>query len=56
MNRSRVMTLENVGAAMVAVLVIVAIFAPWLAPHDPTIVVAPTFGDPGTPSLVFPIA
>ncbi|HWN57898.1 MAG TPA: ABC transporter permease [Methylomirabilota bacterium] len=55
MNRRRVMTLENVGAAMVAVLVIVAIFAPWLAPHDPTIVVAPTFGDPGTPSLAFPL-
>ena len=55
MNRRRVMTLENVGAAMVAVLVIVAIFAPWLAPHDPTIVVAPTFGDPGTPSLAFPM-
>ena len=55
MNRGRIMTLENVGAAMVAVLVIVAIFAPWLAPHDPTIVVAPTFGDPGTPSLAFPM-
>src|SRR4029077_13619571 len=35
--------------------VIVAIFAPWLPPHHPTIVVAPTFGDPGTPSLAFPM-
>jgi peptide/nickel transport system permease protein len=55
MNSRRAITLEKVGAAMVAVLVIVAIFAPWLAPHDPTIVVAPTFGDPGAPSLAFPM-
>ena len=40
---------------MVAVLVIVAVFAPWLAPHDPTRAVAPTFGDPGAPSLAFPL-
>ena len=55
MNIRRRITLETVGAAMVAVLVIVAIFAPILAPHDPTVVVAPTFGDPGAPSLAFPM-
>jgi ABC-type dipeptide/oligopeptide/nickel transport system permease subunit len=55
MNLRRCVTLETVGAAMVTVLVIVAIFAPMLAPHDPTIVVAPTFGDPGAPSLKFPM-
>ena len=31
MNRSRVMTLENVGAAMVAVLVIVVLFVAYLS-------------------------
>ena len=36
-------------------LVAIAIFAPWLAPHDPTRAVAPTFGDPGAPSLAFPM-
>src|ERR1700691_628582 len=55
MNLRRFVTLETVGAAMVALLVIVALFAPILAPHDPTIVVAPTFGDPGAPSLAFPM-
>jgi len=55
MNLRRYITLETVGAAMVTVLVIVAVFAPILAPHDPTIVVAPTFGDPGAPSLKFPM-
>ena len=55
MNIRRHVTLETVGAAMVAVLVIVAVFAPMLAPHDPTIVVAPTFGDPGAPSHAFPM-
>src|ERR1700723_3151344 len=55
MNIRRFVTLETVGAAMVTVLVIVAVLAPVLAPHDPTIVVAPTFGDPGAPSLKFPM-
>jgi peptide/nickel transport system permease protein len=40
---------------MVASLFLIAIFAPWLAPHDPTRAVAPTFGDPGAPSLAFPM-
>jgi peptide/nickel transport system permease protein len=55
MKLARLFTLEGVGAAMVASLLLVAIFAPWLAPHDPTRAVAPTFGDPGAPSLAFPM-
>ena len=55
MNLRRFVTLETVGAAMVTLLVLVAVFAPMLAPHDPTIVVAPTFGDPGAPSRAFPM-
>ena len=55
MNLRRMFTLETIGAAMVASLMLVAIFAPWLAPHDPTRAVAPTFGDPGAPSLAFPM-
>src|SRR6266403_429183 len=47
--------METVGAAMVLVLALVAIFAPLLAPHDPTRAVAPTFGDPGAPSRTFPL-
>jgi peptide/nickel transport system permease protein len=56
MSRARdIIRLENVGAAMVAILLAVAIFAPWLAPHDPARAVAATFGDPGAPSLAFPM-
>jgi peptide/nickel transport system permease protein len=56
MSRARsIFTLENAGAAMVLALVAVAAFAPWLAPHDPTRAVAATFGDPGAPSLAFPM-
>jgi peptide/nickel transport system permease protein len=47
--------IETLGAAMVISLLIVAIFAPWLAPHDPTRAVAATYGDPGAPSLAFPM-
>ncbi len=43
------------GGAMVASLLIVALLAPVLAPHDPTRAVAPTYGDPGAPSLAFPL-
>ena len=55
MNGRRLLTLEGVGATMVASLFVIAIFAPLLAPHDPTRAVAPTFGDPGAPSLAFPM-
>ena len=47
--------LELVGAVMVLGLVIVAVFAPVLAPHSPTRAVAATYGDPGAPSLAFPM-
>jgi peptide/nickel transport system permease protein len=56
MSRAReYLTLENAGAAMVLTMIAVAIFAPWLAPHDPTRAVAATFGDPGAPSRAFPM-
>jgi peptide/nickel transport system permease protein len=55
MSRRRFLTLEGIGALMVASMLLVAIFAPWLAPHDPTRAVAPTFGDPGAPSIAFPM-
>ena len=55
MNVRRIGKLELVGAAMVLGLVIVAVFAPVLAPHDPTRAVAATYGDPGAPSLAFPM-
>jgi peptide/nickel transport system permease protein len=55
MSIRRLFTLEGVGAAMVASLIVVAILAPWLAPYDPTRAVAPTFGDPGAPSIAFPM-
>ncbi len=55
MRRRAFFTLEGIGAAMVASLLAIAIFAPWLAPHDPTRAVAPTFGDPGAPSIAFPM-
>jgi peptide/nickel transport system permease protein len=55
MKAGSIVRLETIGAAMVASIAVVAIFAPLLAPHDPTIVVAPTFGDPGAPSLAFPM-
>jgi peptide/nickel transport system permease protein len=47
--------METAGAAMVATLIIVAIAAPILAPHDPARAVAATFGDPGRPSRAFPL-
>jgi peptide/nickel transport system permease protein len=55
MKQRRGGTLATVGAAMVASLVVVAICAPMLAPHDPTRAVAPTYGDPGAPSAAFPM-
>src|SRR5271167_2653145 len=47
--------MEAIGAVMVLSLLIIALFAPVLAPHDPTMAVAPTFGDPGSPSRAFPL-
>lgn len=47
--------MEAVGAAMVLGLVVVAVFAPELAPHSPTRAVAQTFGNPGAPSAAFPL-
>ncbi len=47
--------MELVGGAMVLALVAVALFAPVLAPYDPTRAVAPTYGDPGPPSIRFPL-
>ncbi len=40
---------------MVLSLVLTAMFAAQLAPHDPTRAVAATFGDPGAPSFAFPL-
>jgi peptide/nickel transport system permease protein len=45
--------MEMVGGAMVFALVVTAIFAPKLAPYDPTRAVATTYGDPGAPSAAF---
>ncbi len=55
MKTGRSRALELVGGAMVLGLLVVALLAPVLAPHDPTRAVAPTFGDPGAPSWAFPM-
>jgi peptide/nickel transport system permease protein len=47
--------MEAAGVLMVISLALVAVFAPLLAPHDPIRAVANTFGDPGAPSLAFPL-
>lgn len=47
--------MELVGGAMVASLIIVALLAPLLAPHNPVRAVANTFGDPAPPSWAFPL-
>jgi peptide/nickel transport system permease protein len=48
-------TMEALGAAMVLSLILIAAFAPSLAPHDPTRAITSTFGDPGAPSRLFPL-
>ena len=45
--------METAGTLMVVSLAVVAIFAPWLAPYDPTRAVAETFGDPAAPSRMY---
>ena len=52
--RNRAGGLEVIGAIMVASLILVALAAPLIAPHDPTRAVAPTYGEPGPPSRAFP--
>ena len=42
-----------VGGVMVALMVLAALAAPWLAPFDPLKAVAPSFGDPTPPGLPF---
>src|SRR5271155_1909709 len=51
----RLNAMELVGAAMVLSLVLAALFASRLAPYDPARAVAPTYGDPGSPSAAFPL-
>ena len=55
MTRRSLNAMELAGAAMVLSLILTALFAPLLAPHDPARAVASTFGDPGAPSLAFPL-
>jgi peptide/nickel transport system permease protein len=47
--------MEAIGAAMVLSLIVIAAFAPSLAPHDPARAIATTFGDPGAPSRLYPL-
>jgi peptide/nickel transport system permease protein len=51
----RLNPMEAVGVLMVVSLMLLAIFAPLIAPHDPVRAVASTFGDPGAPSRSFPL-
>ncbi len=53
--KARANMIEIVGGVMVASMIVVAVFAPILAPHDPTRAVAATYGDPGSPSFAFPL-
>jgi peptide/nickel transport system permease protein len=53
--RVRLNAMETAGALMVVTMVLTAVFAPQIAPHEPTRAVAQTFGDPGFPSRAFPL-
>jgi peptide/nickel transport system permease protein len=52
--RSQLNAMEMTGATMVLSLVVIALLAPIMAPHDPARAVAHTFGDPAGPSRAFP--
>lgn len=45
--------LAFIGGAMVLVLVVIAVFAPWLSPFDPLKAVADSFGDPFPPGAPY---
>src|SRR6266404_6114391 len=45
--------LRDVGVVMIVLLVIGAVFAPWLAPFNPIRAVADSFGDPFAPGAPF---
>jgi peptide/nickel transport system permease protein len=51
----RLNPMEAAGVLMVVSLMLLAMFAPLIAPHDPVGAVASTFGDPGAPSRAFPL-
>ncbi|HVO24155.1 MAG TPA: ABC transporter permease [Candidatus Margulisiibacteriota bacterium] len=51
--QGRERVLSWVGGVMVALMVLAALAAPWLAPFDPLKAVAPSFGDPAPPGLPF---
>ncbi len=53
--KQRFGAMELVGLLMVLSLVVVAVAAPVIAPHDPTRAVASTYGEPAAPSLAFPL-
>jgi len=48
-------SMELIGALMVGSLLVIALLAPQLAPHDPARAVADSFGDPHAPSASFPL-
>jgi len=51
----RLASMELAGTLMVAGLFLIAVLAPFIAPHDPTRAVAATYGNPGFPSAAFPL-
>src|ERR1700685_2264978 len=53
--KARLNAMEMVGALMVVSVLLIALCAAVIGPHDPARAVAPTFGDPGWPSHAFPL-
>lgn len=51
--RDRQRSLAWIGGGMIALLVLVAVSAPWIAPFDPLRAVAQSFGDPFPPQHSF---